>query len=128
MASEGSIVARVTLAGDTIPVKDAVVTATTDNGTTKELLGVRRTDENGKTTPIIVSTPDIELSLAPEDTQKPYASVDIRVDHPAAYTVIIKNVQVFADNRSIINVSLIPLADGADESEEEVIEITGQNL
>ena len=34
MASEGSIVARVTLAGDTIPVKDAVVTATTDNGTT----------------------------------------------------------------------------------------------
>ncbi len=128
MNGNGKIVARVTLASESVPVKDAVVTATTSDGDKQILLGTRRTDENGKTTPIDVETPDIEYSLEPENSIKPYASVDIRVDHPSAYTVLIRNVQVFSDNTSLVNVSLIPLREGIDSGEQEIIEITSQNL
>lgn len=128
MNGNGKIIARVTLASESVPVKDAVVTATTLDGDKQILLGIRRTDENGKTTPIDVETPDIEYSLEPENGVKPYTSVDIRVDHPSAYTVIIKNVQVFSDNTSLVNVSLIPLREGIDSGEQEIIEITSQNL
>lgn len=128
MNGNGNIIARVTLASESIPVKDAVVTATTMKEDKQIFLGTRRTDENGKTTPIEVETPDIEYSLEPENSVKPYTSVDIRVDHPSAYTVIIRNVQVFSDNTSLVNVSLIPLREGIDEGEQEIIEITSQNL
>lgn len=128
MNGNGKIIARVTLASESVPVKDAVVTATTLDGDKQILLGIRRTDENGKTTPIDVETPDIEYSLEPENGVKPYTSVDIRVDHPSAYTVLIRNVQVFSDNTSLVNVSLIPLREGIDSGEQEIIEITSQNL
>ena len=128
MNSNGQIIARVTLASESVPVKDAVVTATASDGDKQIFLGTRRTDENGKTTPIEVETPDIEYSLEPENSVKPYTSVDIRIDHPSAYTVIIKNVQVFSDNISLINASLIPLSEGTLDGEQEIIEITGQNL
>lgn len=128
MNGNGKIIARVTLASESVPVKDAIVTASTNVDDKQILLGTRRTDENGKTTPIDVETPDIEYSLEPENSVKPYTSVDIRVDHPSAYSVLIRNVQVFSDNTSLVNVSLIPLREGIDEGTQEIIEITSQNL
>ena len=128
MAGKGYITTGISLANEAIPVKDAVVTLTMDEGDKKILLGIRRTDENGKTAPVEVITPDIEYSLEPEMEVKPFASVDIRVDHPAAYTVLIRNVQVFSDNTSLVNVSLIPLEEGKTTGESEIIEITPQNL
>ena len=128
MNGNGKIIARVTLASESVPVKDAIVTASTNVDDKQILLGTRRTDENGKTTPIDVETPDIEYSLEPENSVKPYTSVDIRVDHPSAYSVLIRNVQVFSDNTSLVNVSLIPLREGIDEGSQEIIEITSQNL
>lgn len=128
MAQTGNIIARITLAKETLPVKDAVVTASAEQDGKTVLLGTRRTDENGKTTPIEVETPNVEYSLEPENQVVPFASVDVRVDHPSAYTVLIRNVQVFPDNTSLVNVSLIPLEEGIDSGESEVIEITPQNL
>ncbi|MBE7014442.1 MAG: hypothetical protein E7419_04450 [Ruminococcaceae bacterium] len=128
MNGNGKIIARVTLASESVPVKDAIVTASTNVDDKQILLGTRRTDENGKTTPIDVETPDIEYSLEPENSVKPYTSVDVRVDHPSAYSVLIRNVQVFSDNTSLVNVSLIPLREGIDEGTQEIIEITSQNL
>ena len=128
MAGKGNIVARVFLARESVPVSNAIVTVTKEEGGNQILLGTRRTDENGKTSPIEVDTPNIEYSLEAENEIKPYLSVDIRVDHPSAYTVIIRNVQVFADNTSIMNVSLIPLREGDKVNEQEVIEISPQNL
>lgn len=128
MAQTGNIITRITLAGETLPVKDAVITASMEQDGKTVLLGTRKTDENGKTTPIEVETPDVEYSLEPENQVKPFASVDIRVDHPSAYTVIIRNVQVFSGNTSLVNVSLIPLEEGINSGENEIIEITPQNL
>lgn len=129
MASKGNIVVFAAMAGQNLPVKDAVVIVTQDSGDKAVLLGVRKTDESGKTTPIEVETPDVEYSLEPESTVQPFAAVNVRVDHPAVYTVITKNVQVFADNDSVINVTLIPLEENVDnDNRNEVIDITPQNL
>lgn len=127
MNQQGSIVVRVTLANESLPVIGAVVTATTGEEENKKLLGVRKTSENGRTTEIFVDTPDIEYSLEPENQIKPFASVDLKVEHPSAYTVIIKNVQVFSGNQSVVNISLVPLPDGV-SSGEQIIDITPQNL
>ena len=127
MNQQGSIVVRVTLANESLPVTDAVVTATMGEEENKKLLGVRKTNENGQTSEIFVDTPDIEYSLEPENQVIPFASVDLKIEHPSVYTVIIKNVQVFSGNQSVVNVSLIPLPDGVANGEQ-VIDITPQNL
>lgn len=128
MNKEGSVVARVTLAGENIPVKDALVTVTSAEGDKNILIGTRKTDENGKTAPIVLETPDIEYSLAPEDEVKPFKSVDVRIDHPSSYTVVLRNVQVFSDNVSLVNVSLVPFEEGDTKKAERIIVITNQNL
>ena len=124
---QGSIITRVTLAGEVIPVKDALVTITKEEGGREVLVSALKTDENGKTEPVYIDTPDTSLSLNPENKTKPYTSVDIRVDHPGAYTLILKNAQVFPDNVSLLNISLIPLPEGTNGGEE-IIDIPGQNL
>ncbi len=124
---QGSIVTRVTLAGEVIPAKDALVTITKEEEGNEILIAALKTDENGKTEPVFLDTPDISLSLNPENKIKPYTSVDVRVDHLGAYSVILKNVQIFPGNVSLLNISLIPLSEGTMEGEE-VIDITGQNL
>ncbi len=124
---QGSIITRVTLAGEVIPVKDALVTVTKEENGREILVAALKTDENGKTEPVYIDTPDTSLSLNPENKIKPYTSVDIRVDHPGAYAVIFKNVQVFPDNVSLLNISLIPLPEGMSEGEE-IIDIPTQNL
>ena len=128
MNKQGSVIARVTLANENIPVKGAIVTITYSDGENAVLLGTERTDENGKTTTVYVDTPDIEYSLAPEDEVKPFKSVDVRVDHPSSYPVLLRNVQVFSDNVSIVNVSLVPFEEGDNKKEERIIVITPQNL
>lgn len=124
---QGSIITRVTLAEELIPVKDALVTVTKEEGGNTVLVAALKTDENGKTQPVFLDTPDTSLSLNPDNKIMPYTPIDIRVDHPGAYSVILKNVQVFPGNVSLLNISLIPLPEGTDEGEE-IVDITGQNL
>ena len=47
MNGNGKIIARVTLASESVPVKDAIVTASTNVDDKQILLGTRKTDENG---------------------------------------------------------------------------------
>ena len=129
MASKGTLVVYTFLANETIPVKNAVVTVTMSDGDNPVLLGVRLTDESGRTSPIIINTPDAELSLEPQSQIKPFTSVNVRTDHPSAYTVITRNVQIFPNEISIENVRMIPLEDDVPPDKTiEYIEITPQNL
>ena len=124
---QGSIITRVTLAEEVIPVKDALVTVTMEEAENEILIAALKTDENGKTEQVFINTPDTVYSLSPDNHIKPYASVNIRVDHPGAYSVIVKEAQVFPDTVSLINISLIPLTEGENEGSE-LIEIPAQDL
>ena len=129
MANEGTLIVYAFLANESIPVEKAVVTVTTANGDKTELIGIRLTDENGRTAPIKITAPDIEYSLEPQNTEIPFTSVDVRVDHPAVYTVITRNVQIFPGEVSLENVRLIPLEDNvSQDNKTEYVDITPQNL
>lgn len=130
MSQKGRLVVSTFLAGETIPVPDALVTVTQKNKDKNILVGIRKTDSNGKTTPIEIETPDVEYSLTPDNNGViPFSSVDVRVDHPATYTQITENVQIFPNEISVENVSLIPLKDNVKEDErEEITIITPQEL
>lgn len=129
MASEGTLIVYAFLANESIPVEKAVVTVTAADGDKTELLGVRLTNSSGRTEPIKISTPDVEYSLEPQNTEVPFTSVDVRVDHPAAYTVATRNVQIFPGQVSLENVRLIPLEDNvSQDNKTEYVDITPQNL
>jgi len=129
MASSGNLIIYTFMANETIPVENAVVTVTQSVYDKQLLLGVRLTDESGRTTPIKIETPDVEYSLQPQDTEIPFTSVDVRVDHPSTYTAITQNVQIFPGQVSLENVRLIPLEDNVkDDNRREYVDITPQDL
>ena len=130
MAQKGSLIVNTFLANETIPVPGALITVTKREDGKNILIAVRKTDSEGKSSPIEIETPDVEYSLTPDNNGViPFTSVDVRVDHPATYTQITENVQIFPNETSVENVELIPLKDNvfSDERKETNI-ITPQEL
>lgn len=106
--STGYIVAQIFTSRSAIPIERASVSVTLDLPKGQVLRGFRSTNAEGKTTPIEVETPPVELSQSPSNV-KPFTSYTIRIDHPDYYTFVIKNAQVFANETSLQIASLIPL-------------------
>ena len=129
MDSTGKLIVSTYLANDAIPIDKSFITVTKSDENPPTLLGVRLTDKSGKTNAIEIDTPDVEYSLSPGNENIPFTSVDVRVDHPETYTVIVKNVQVFSGQTSISNVMLLPLPENPSPDERQKIYIiTPQNL
>lgn len=129
MGSEGRVLVRVSAAENAIPLEGATVVVTRrGSGAVLELLGLRSTNADGQTTPVLVSTPDRELSEAPSD-ERSWSSVDITADMPGYERVIVENVQVFPGVTTIQEFALIPLEDYPDQwSKTEIFDVTPQEL
>ena len=125
--SYGYITARIYTSEAEIPIKDAtfIVTGQSDENTI--LYGIRKTDENGKTTLISVDTPDIEISLTPGN-QKPFKSVNVIIEHPDFITKYITGVQIFPQQVSVQEASMLPNIKNKAESKIEKYDIDSQDL
>lgn len=124
----GYVIVNVYTSRSQIPIKNAFVSVTTGTSPNTNLLGFRTTDENGASGIISIETPSLELSLTPTDV-KPFTSFDIRVSHPLYYTMIINDVQVFANTKTIQNVELIPLTENSEPQNRTITNtIPQQNL
>jgi len=128
MAQNGYLAARIYTSRGSFPVVGATVTVLQDESGTQNILGKRTTDRNGQITPVIISAPDESLSLSPGNGEV-FTAVDVRVDKPLYYTVIIKNVQIFAGQTTVVETPLIPLAENEEHTNraDEFVE-TPQNL
>ena len=131
MAQKGSLIICVTTARMAIPIKNAGVSIFEVGS--KNLLGFRRSNEEGKTEVFEIETPDIGESLSPQGNGNsvgdPFRVVDVQVDHPMYQSILIENVQIFPDRESIQNADLIPLSEYPTESSRtEVFPIPPQNL
>lgn len=105
---KGYIAARVYTSDAEIPVNNATFSVVSADGK-NTLLGVRTTDENGKTELISVDAPDENLSTSPGFSE-PFTRVNVRVDHPLYNTFYSEGVQIFAGRISLQNAELIPTA------------------
>ncbi len=115
MADYGYIMARVYTSRGEIPIKNASVIVESEDYSS--ILGARVTNENGKTSPIQIVTPEKSLSESSNGTSNgeiPFTSVNIRISHPAYYTVLVKNAQVFPGQTTIQNAEMIPLPQRSD--------------
>ncbi len=128
MAQNGYLAARIYTSRGSIPVEGAIVTVSKDVGGTQNIIGKRTTDRNGQIPLITISAPDEALSQSPGNGDV-FTVVDVRVDEPSYYTVLIKNVQIFADQTTVVDTTLIPLIENErhDMRADEFVQ-TPQNL
>lgn len=127
MAEKGSLIVWVTTARNAIPVKNASVSVFEPNS--KRLLGFRRSGNEGVTSAFEIETPNMDLSLTPQDGVTPFRVVDVQVDHPMYRSILVKDVQIFADRQSIQNADLVPLAEYSNPDDQTAVyPIEPQNL
>ncbi len=105
----GYVTARVYTSDARIPVRGATFTVVSADGA-NALLGIRFTDENGKTELISVEAPDASLSVTPGN-KSPFTLVNVRVDHPDYKSYKVEGVQVFAGQISVVDAELLPTAE-----------------
>ena len=91
-----------------LPLEDVAITVTAADGTA---LAMAITDRNGRIAPIPIPVPDKELSLAPEEGEKPYTAVNLYAHKRGYEQIENENVQVFADTTTLQNLEMIPLSE-----------------
>lgn len=106
----GYVVAKAYTSYAEIPIKDAVMSVYTNEDNGNKLIGVRLTDVSGKTLPVPVEAPDMDLSIEPGNDM-PYSVVNVRVDHPDYNTFYVEGVQVFSGQVSLQNAEMMPTGD-----------------
>ena len=129
MASIGTIVTRVDTSRAQLPVPGATVAVTQRAGGGRHtLLALRVTDENGRTAPIRVATPEPSASESP-GTESPFAVCDIWVEVPGYEMLLVENVQVFPNTETLQELELIPLPEQTSSSTRgEIVDIPPQDL
>lgn len=115
MDQKGNLRVQVYTGQRALPIKDAYVSVYLKDGESRSLAAFRRTDADGNTEYIEIDTPDVELSLKPQEIQPgqneelPYTAVDVQVDKEEYFSVSAENVQVFSGQSAVLAVNLIPL-------------------
>ncbi len=110
LSSQGSVIARVYTSDAYIPLPNApVVFSTVDPDGGKTLLAIRTTDSSGLTTPVSVETPDVDQSLSPGLSLKPYASISVQVSYPGFQSIQAEGVQVFPGVETIQGLQMQPI-------------------
>lgn len=129
MASSGTILARVYTSRAQIPVQGATVAFTQKGaGTRHKLLAVRITDESGKTSPVVLETPDSATGQDPGGVT-PFALCDVWVQSQGYELLLVEDVQVFPNTATVQDAMLIPLSEQAPPSARgEVFQVTTQDL
>ena len=128
MASTGTIIFNVFTSDARIPIEGATVLLRRQEAP-RELLGIRITNESGKTDPIVVMTRDVSLGQVPESTVKPWIGCTAIIEHPGYERVIINGIQIFPGIVTMQSVQLLPLQElDADMNGEENLNITPQPL
>lgn len=94
-----------------IPFADIMVVRLEDDG--RQMVRQLQTDDSGNSPVIELPAPPRILSEAPGDGEIPYGVYTVAVSHPYYYTTIVRDVQIFAGQRALLPVTMIPLTEKA---------------
>ena len=104
----GVLIVNVGYGEKAYPLENAMVSVLQKKEDALEIISVTQTDESGKSEPIVIETPRVELSLTPAPDSLPYAKVTIDVEKEGFYKAQFIDVPVFSGVVSVQNVNLIP--------------------
>ena len=112
---------------NSFPVQDAdIVVARTEEP--DEIIEETRTNSSGQTENLPLDAPPLELSLSPEETERPYAEYTIRITAPGIEPFVVSGTEVLADVTSIQGIRLRPLSNVQAGDQTEIVTIPDHTL
>lgn len=114
LAPKGVFVVSVTSFPNNVPIENALVKIRRSNdisGSTLELF----TNSIGRTEPVLLASPPVELSLSPSAIQ-PYADYDCLVTREGFEPVEVNAFNILEGEGSVLNVNLLPLMENRNEA------------
>ena len=112
---------------NSFPVQDAdIVIARTEEP--DEIIEETRTNSSGQTENLPLNAPPVELSLSPEETERPYAEYTIRITAPGFEPFVVSGTEVLADVTAIQGIRLRPLSNASAGEQIETVTIPDHTL
>ena len=112
---------------NSFPVQDAdIVIARTEEP--DETIEETRTNSSGQTENLPLDAPPVELSLSPEETERPYAEYTIRITAPGFEPFVVSGTEVLADVTAIQGIRLRPLSNASAGEQIETVTIPDHTL
>ncbi len=125
--AQGYLQVDVVSDANNFPVQDADITIAKTE-TPDEIIEETRTNSSGQTENLPLEAPPLELSLSPEETERPYAEYTIRITAPGFEPFVISGTEVLADATALQGIRLRPLANVPSGEQTEMITIPDHTL
>lgn len=125
--AQGYLQVDVVSDANSFPVQDAdIVIARTEEP--DEIIEETRTNSSGQTENLPLDAPPVELSLSPEETERPYAEYTIRITAPGFEPFVVSGTEVLADVTAIQGIRLRPLSNASAGEQIEIVTIPDHTL
>ena len=125
--AQGYLQVDVVSDANSFPVQDAdIVIARTEEP--DEIIEETRTNSSGQTENLPLNAPPLELSLSPEETERPYAEYTIRITAPGFEPFVVSGTEVLADVTAIQGIRLRPLSNASAGEQTEIVTIPDHTL
>ena len=125
--AQGYLQVDVVSDANSFPVQDAdIVVARTEEP--DEIIEETRTNSSGQTENLPLDAPPLELSLSPEETERPYAEYTIRITAPGSEPFVVSGTEVLADVTAIQGIRLRPLSNVPAGEQTETVTIPDHTL
>ncbi len=125
--AQGYLQVDVVSDANSFPVQDAdIVIARTEEP--DEIIEETRTNSSGQTENLPLNAPPVELSLSPEETERPYAEYTIRITAPGFEPFVVSGTEVLADVTAIQGIRLRPLSNASAGEQIETVTIPDHTL
>lgn len=125
--AQGYLQVDVVSDANSFPVQDAdIVVARTEEP--DEIIEETRTNSSGQTENLPLDAPPLELSLSPEETERPYAEYTIRITAPGFEPFVVSGTEVLADVTAIQGIRLRPLSNVPAGEQTEAVTIPDHTL
>lgn len=125
--AQGYLQVDVVSDANSFPIQDAdIVIARTEEP--DEIIEETRTNSSGQTENLPLNAPPVELSLSPEETERPYAEYTIRITAPGFEPFVVSGTEVLADVTAIQGIRLRPLSNASAGEQIETVTIPDHTL
>lgn len=125
--AQGYLQVDVVSDANSFPVQDVdIVIARTEEP--DEIIEETRTNSSGQTENLPLDAPPVELSLSPEETERPYAEYTIRITAPGFEPFVVSGTEVLADVTAIQGIRLRPLSNASAGEQIETVTIPDHTL
>ena len=125
--AQGYLQVDVVSDANSFPVQDAdIVIARTEEP--DKIIEETRTNSSGQTENLPLDAPPVELSLSPEETERPYAEYTIRITAPGFEPFVVSGTEVLADVTAIQGIRLRPLSNASAGEQIETVTIPDHTL